>query len=160
MSNSQIATQETVVSIEIVNQDAKVVAVEQPVSIILGNSGPQGPRGSMVLSGAGNPSSAIGLIGDQYINTDTSYLFGPKSASGWGPGVPIVSQAPPGEIGQVYNQASPSTEWNIAHTLAFIPNIIIVDTTGNVVEPAIEYLSANQIRATFSQPLAGKAYLS
>lgn len=137
--------------------DVVVSIVDSSVEVCLGSSGPQGPRGSMVLSGAGVPSSAIGLIGDQYINTDNGYLFGPKSASGWGSGVPLIGSE---GLGQVYNQVSTSTQWNIAHTLGFTPNVIIVDTDGNVVEPAIEYLSATQIRATFSQPTAGKAYVS
>lgn len=139
--------------------DVVVTVVDSSVEVCLGSAGPQGPRGSMVLSGAGNPSSAIGLIGDQYINTDNGYLFGPKSASGWGAGVPIGNNDP-NDLGQVYNQVSASTVWNIAHTLGFTPNVIIVDTAGNVVEPAIEYLSSTQIRATFSQPTAGQAYVS
>ena len=139
--------------------DVTVTVVDSSVEVCLGSSGPQGPRGSMVLSGVGNPSPAIGLIGDQYINTDNGYLFGPKSASGWGTGVPIGNNDP-NDLGQVYNQVSASTVWNIAHTLGFTPNVIIVDTAGNVVEPAIEYLSATQIRATFSESTAGKAYVS
>lgn len=139
--------------------DVVVTVVDSNVVVSLGSSGPQGPRGSMVLSGAGDPSSAIGLIGDQYINTTNGYLFGPKTASGWGTGVPLGNNDP-NDLGQVYNQVSASTVWNIAHTLGFTPNVIIVDTSGNVVEPAIEYLSATQIRATFSEPMAGKAYVS
>ena len=136
------------------------VSLEDTESIIsLGSSGPQGPRGSQVLSGAGNPSPTIGLIGDQYINTDNGYLFGPKTASGWGTGVPLGNNDP-NDLGQVYTQSSPSAEWNIAHTLGFTPNITIVDTEENVVEAAIEYLSATQIRATFSEAIAGKAYIS
>lgn len=147
------------VTVTVVDAAVSVVLEDTESTICIGSSGPQGPRGSMVLSGAGDPSPAIGLLGDQYINTDNGYLFGPKSASGWGAGVPLGNNDP-NDLGQVYNQASPSTVWNIAHTLGFTPNIIIVDTAGNVVEPAIEYLSATQIRATFSQSLAGKAYLS
>ena len=147
------------VSVNIVDTSINVNVDEAEVIISLGNTGPQGPRGSMVLSGVGNPSSAIGLIGDQYINTDNGYLFGPKSASGWGAGVPLGNNDP-NDLGQVYTQSSPSTVWDIAHTLGFTPNIIIVDTAGNVIEPAIEYISATQIRATFSQPTAGKAYVS
>lgn len=139
--------------------DVTVTVVNTDVTVTLGSSGPQGPRGSQVLSGAGDPSSAIGLIGDQYINTDNGYLFGPKTASGWGTGVPLGNNDP-NDLGQVYTQLSPSTEWNIAHTLGFTPNITIVDTEENVVEAAIEYLSATQIRATFSEAIAGKAYIS
>lgn len=147
------------VTVTVVDTAVSVVLEDTESTICIGSSGPQGPRGSMVLSGAGNPSPAIGLIGDQYINTDNGYLFGPKSASGWGTGVPIGNNDP-NDLGQVYNQVSASTQWNIAHTLGFTPNVIIVDTDGNVVEPAIEYLSATQIRATFSQATAGKAYVS
>ena len=139
--------------------DVTVTVVDTDVTVVLGNSGPQGPRGSQVLSGAGDPSSAIGLIGDQYINTDNGYLFGPKTASGWGTGVPLGNNDP-NDLGQVYTQTSPSAEWNIAHTLGFTPNITIVDTQENVVEAAIEYLSATQIRATFSEAISGKAYIS
>ena len=139
--------------------DVTVTVVDTDVTVTLGSSGPQGPRGSQVLSGAGDPSSAIGLIGDQYINTDNGYLFGPKTASGWGTGVPLGNNDP-NDLGQVYTQSSPSAEWNIAHTLGFTPNITIVDTEENVVEAAIEYLSATQIRATFSEAIAGKAYIS
>jgi hypothetical protein len=136
------------------------VSLEDTESIIsLGSSGPQGPRGSQVLSGVGDPSSAIGLNGDQYINTDNGYLFGPKTASGWGTGVPLGNNDP-NDLGQVYTQVSPSTVWNIAHTLGFTPNITIVDALGNVVEPALVYISATQIRATFSVPSVGKAYIS
>ena len=128
-------------------------------SVVVSAIGIQGQRGTQVLSGAGNPSSVIGLIGDQYINTDTGYLFGPKTADGWGVGVPLGNNDP-NDLGQVYTQTSPSSVWNIAHTLAFIPNIIIVDTSGKVVEGDYEYVSPTHIIATFTSTLAGKAYLS
>lgn len=147
------------VTVTVVDTSVSVILEDTESTICIGSSGPQGPRGSMVLSGAVDPSPAIGLIGDQYINTDTGYLFGPKSASGWGSGVPLGNNDP-NDLGQVYSQVSENTVWNIAHTLGFTPNIVIVDTEGNVIEPAIEYINATQIRATFSQPTAGKAYIS
>jgi hypothetical protein len=147
------------VTVTVVDSVVSVSLEDTESVIILGSSGPQGPRGSQVLSGDGDPSSAIGLIGDQYINTDTGYLFGPKTASGWGTGVPLGNNDP-NDLGQVYTQVSPSTVWDIAHTLGFTPNITIVDALGNVVEPALEYISATQIRATFSVPSVGKAYIS
>lgn len=139
--------------------DVYVTIIDDDISLYLGDSGPQGPRGSQVLSGNVDPSSTIGLIGDQYINTDTGKLFGPKNTSGWGEGVYIGSNDP-NDLGQVYTQDSPSTVWNIAHTLGFTPNIIIVDTSGEVVECSLDYISATQIQATFSEAIAGKAYLS
>jgi len=139
--------------------DVQVTVTDSSVSVSLGTSGPQGPRGSQVLSGNVDPSPSIGLIGDQYINTDTGKLFGPKTTSGWGEGV-YLGTNDPNDLGQAYTQTSPSTVWNIAHTLGFTPNIIIVDTSGEVVECALDYVSATQITGTFSEAIAGKAYLS
>lgn len=154
--------------VQVTNIDSTVIVVDNDINVIttteetiiqLGASGPQGPRGSQVLSGNTDPSPTIGLIGDQYINTNTGYLFGPKTTSGWGEGVSLTS-TDPNDLGQVYEQSSPSTVWNIAHTLGFTPNIVIVDTSGEVVECALDYVSATQITATFSESIAGKAYLS
>lgn len=134
---------------------------EQNITVELGSSGPQGPkgeRGAQLLSGDTNPSISIGLVGDQYINTSTGYLFGPKTLSGWGVGVKLNND--PNDLGQVYTQTSPSTVWNIVHTLSFIPNIIIVDSENNVVEGDYEYISNNEITATFNSAISGKAYLS
>ncbi len=147
------------VTVTIADVRVDVSVCEQDVVILTGESGPQGPRGSQLLSGNTNPSASIGLIGDQYINTDTGYLFGPKTASGWGVGVPLGNNDPE-DLGQVYTQTSPSTVWNIVHTLAFVPNIIIVDSENRVIEGDYEYIDANQIRATFNSAISGLAYLS
>ena len=147
------------VTVTVADVRVEVAVCEQDVVILTGESGPQGPRGSQLLSGNVDPSASIGLIGDQYINTDTGYLFGPKTASGWGVGVPLGNNDPE-DLGQVYTQTSPSTVWNIVHTLAFVPNIIIVDSERNVVEGDYEYVSDNEITATFNSAISGKAYLS
>ena len=147
------------VTVTVSDVRVEVAVCEQDVVIFTGESGPQGPRGSQLLSGDGDPSISIGLIGDQYINTNTGYLFGPKTTSGWGVGVPLGNNDPD-DLGQVYTQTSPSTVWNIVHTLTFVPNIIIVDSEKNVVEGSYEYVSDNEITATFNTPISGKAYLS
>jgi hypothetical protein len=150
------------VTVKVVVTDAQVdvVLCDPSVVVELGDSGPQGPpgpRGSQLLSGDMNPTSNVGLIGDQYLNTSSLVLFGPKTASGWGDGVSLLD---PELQGQVYEKASPSTVWNIIHTLEFVPNVIIVDPEGIVVEGDYEYISNNEIIATFSEAISGKAYLS
>jgi hypothetical protein len=132
---------------------------EEIVEIRLSETGPQGPRGSQILSGDTDPSALIGLIGDQYINTDTGKLFGPKTASGWGVGV-YLGVNDPNDLGQTYYLTSPSTVWDISHTLAFNPNITIVDLDNNVVECSIEYIDSTTIRANFNDYFVGAAYLS
>lgn len=147
------------VKVTIVDTSASVSVCEQEVIILSGESGPQGPRGTQLLSGSSNPSISIGLIGDQYINTDTGYLFGPKTSSGWGGGVPLGINDP-SDLGQIHYQTSPSTVWNINHTLSFVPNIVIVDLNNNVIEADINYVDEDTITATFSQAVVGVAYLS
>jgi Phage tail repeat like len=45
------------------------------------------------LSGSGTPSSSIGSEGQLYIDTQNKVLYGPKSSSGWGSGIPLVTTA-------------------------------------------------------------------
>lgn len=149
-------------TVKVVVADAQVDVVVNDSSVVveLGDSGPQGPpgtRGSQLLSGDIDPTTNVGLIGDQYLNTNTFTLFGPKTASGWGEGVSLFN---PDLQGQVYEQSSPSTVWNIIHTLEFVPNVIIVDSEGIVIEGDYEYISNNEITVTFSTPISGTAYLS
>lgn len=147
------------VKVTVADTAVEVNVCEQDVVILTGESGPQGPRGSQLLSGNINPSINIGLIGDQYINTNTGYLFGPKTSSGWGAGVPLGNNDP-NDLGQVYYLTTPSTVWNIVHTLAFIPNIIITDLNNHVIEADITYTDNDSISVNFSQPVVAVAYLS
>lgn len=139
--------------------EVTVTVSETEVVIIPGEYGPQGPRGTQVLSGNSDPSPTIGLLGDQYINTNTGKLFGPKTGSGWGDGV-YLGNNDPNDLAQVYTQSTPATTWNIAHSLLFVPNIVVVDSDGVVFEGDYQYVSPTHIVATFSAPIAGKAYLS
>jgi hypothetical protein len=56
-----------------------------------GATGANGTDGNTVLSGTATPTAAIGTVGDFYIETDVSKIYGPKAASGvnggWGGGV-------------------------------------------------------------------------
>jgi hypothetical protein len=74
-----------------------------------GNQGPAGPpgatgaagtpgvSGNTILSGNGTPSITIGNIGDFYLEIDSSELFGPKTAAGWGSPISLVGA--PGAAG-------------------------------------------------------------
>ena len=135
----------------------EVTVCETDVIVLSSEIGPQGPRGTQVLSGDTDPSPIIGLIGDQYINTTTGYLFGPKTESGWGDGVQFAIQLD--DIAYVHYQTSASTTWEIQHPLEFKPNITVVDLSGNVIEGDYKYNEDN-ITVTFSQAIAGAAYLS
>jgi hypothetical protein len=130
---------------------------EENVLIELGTSGPQGPRGSGVLNGSGEPPSNFGIVGDFYINTDNFNLYGPKTESGWGTPIDLVGA---NELGYVYTQSVPASTWNITHGLGFIPNITVVDSGGTVVEGSYNYPNNSSVVLTFTGSFTGKAYLS
>ncbi len=58
-----------------------------------GIPGPQGLAGidgRTILNGTSNPSNNIGSNGDFYINTSTSYFFGPKNNGIWPQGISLI----------------------------------------------------------------------
>jgi Collagen triple helix repeat (20 copies) len=58
-----------------------------------GNNGAAGANGKTVLNGTAVPTAAVGTIGDFYLETDISKMYGPKAASGanggWGAGTDL-----------------------------------------------------------------------
>lgn len=69
-------------------------------------------------------------------------------------------QGPQLPLGYVHHQSSASTTWTINHNLSFIPNITIVDSSGNVIEGSYNYPDSDTVIANFSNSFAGEAYLS
>jgi hypothetical protein len=143
------------VSIDETNVDINLT--EQIVNVDLGTSGPQGPRGTSLLNGAGAPSPTLGINGDFYLNTTNMNLYGPKTDLGWGSPTDLVGSQ---ELGYVHIEEVASATWNITHGLGFIPNITVVDTAGTVVEGSYNYPSSNTVVLTFVGAFSGRAYLS
>jgi hypothetical protein len=85
----------------------------QGPSGIPGEPGPPGSNGLSVLSGTSNPTAAIGVDGDFYINTATSTIFGPKIADAWPAGISLLGaagpQGPAGVAGATGLQGPPGT---------------------------------------------------
>lgn len=157
---TKLVAPEPTVEVVVTDSNIDVKVTEVPTEIILGSSGPQGPRGTQVLSGPIDPSSVIGLIGDQYINTTTGYIFGPKTEAGWGSGVLLGSGLTIPDVSYTHLQLVASNVWTIVHDLEFIPNIVVVDLSGNTIEGSFQYVGLDTIVCTFSQSIAGSAYLS
>jgi hypothetical protein len=134
-----------------------VVINEENVLIELGTSGPQGPRGTGILSGSQAPNNNIGILGDFYLNTSNMNLYGPKTESGWENFTDLVGSQ---ELGYVHIQEVASTTWTINHGLGFIPNITVVDTAGTVVEGSYNYPDLSTVVLTFVGGFSGRAYLS
>jgi hypothetical protein len=50
MAKSQISIEDSEVTIEVADQNIRVMAIEQPTVLVLGESGPQGPSGGVQIS--------------------------------------------------------------------------------------------------------------
>lgn len=137
--------------------NTQVILEEEIVEVIVSGTGPQGPRGNTILNGSGGPNLYLGELGDFYIDTDTQEMYGPKTESGWGIPVDLVTNQ---ELGYVHIQAVPSAVWTITHNLGFIPNITVVDSFERVVEGSYDYLDDDTVELTFDGGFSGKAYLS
>ena len=60
----------------------------------------------------------------------------------------------------VYQQMTPSAQWDIAHDLGKYPSVMVVDSAGSLVIGNVRYLDENSVRLTFAAPFAGAAYLN
>lgn len=60
----------------------------------------------------------------------------------------------------VFNQASPSTEWVITHSLGGKPSVTVVDSADTVVVGEVKYDSDTQVTVSFTAAFSGHAYLT
>lgn len=60
----------------------------------------------------------------------------------------------------VFNQPVAANVWTINHNLNQFPSVSLVDMLNKNIMADISYINSNQITVTFSQPVAGKAYLN
>ena len=154
-----LSINEPQVTVTALEEVVQINVNDNSICVSTSETGPQGPRGTQVLSGTTNPSPIIGLIGDQYLNTTTGMIFGPKTELGWGAGIVLGSGLVISDVSYTHYQTTPSSIWTITHELLFTPNIIVIDVDGKVFEGSYQY-SGNTITATFSNSITGAAYLS
>ena len=60
----------------------------------------------------------------------------------------------------IHDQQASAFEWVITHNLNKYPSVTIIDTMDRVVYGEIQYLSANQVKLSFTSNFSGKAYLN
>lgn len=121
--------------------------------VVVSAVGLQGPRGRGILSGSGAPSNSLGIDGEFYIDTDVNKIYGPKDNGIWPEPVSLGGT-------YVHNQDISSSTWSINHGLDYYPNVEIVDSAGTSVVGDVQYLDQNNIIINFTDPFAGKAFLS
>jgi hypothetical protein len=146
-----------------------IIITEQNNKVIVAAPGPQGPGGRTILNGSGAPSNNLGIVGDFYYDTVSTYFYGPKlNDSTWAGATSYPLQQLPGEFSyeyswelvQVTGPVSGIYSLVITHNLGFKPNVTVKTSAGDVLETGIEYNSNNQLTLTMAQPFSGTAYLS
>jgi hypothetical protein len=60
----------------------------------------------------------------------------------------------------IFTQLAPAAVWTINHNTGQFPSVTTVDSAGNEVQGAVQYISSNQVTITFSSPFAGRAFLN
>lgn len=135
------------------NNNNKVIVERTENVVEVSGVGIQGPRGKGVLHGQGAPLDSLGIDGEFYIDIVTNKMYGPKTSGAWGE---------PVNLGGTYThvQDSASNTWVINHNLDYYPNVEIVNSAGVAVVGDYQFINPNVVVATFTDPFAGKAYLS
>jgi len=134
----------------------EVVQILDPVTITTTPPGLPGIRGNSVLSGEDNPTNAVGLDGDFYINTTSNMLYGPKAGGAWppvgesmegvpGPAGPVGPQGPPGTgapgpVGPTV-WATPPTAWVTATSYQATPPASVVTQANSSYVCALNHIS-------------------
>jgi hypothetical protein len=62
--------------------------------------------------------------------------------------------------GYTHYQPAAETSWTIIHNMNKFPNVMVVDSGGNVMMSDIQHISKYELRLSFATPFAGTAYLS
>ncbi len=146
-----------------------IVVTELNNTVKISAPGPQGPGGRTILNGVGAPSSNLGVTGDFYYDTVTTYFYGPKLLdTSWAGASNYALQQLPAEFSFEYswslNQVTGPVNYEhsviIVHNLGFKPNVTVKNSAGDLVETGIDYNSNSQITLKMAQPFSGTAYLS
>lgn len=60
----------------------------------------------------------------------------------------------------VHTQSSAAATWVVTHSLGKKPDVSVVDTLGEKVEPDVQYDSDDQVTLSFSSASTGEAYFN
>jgi hypothetical protein len=147
--------------------DSGTAAGYDQIAIAVAELGPKGDMGPSGPSGPSGPTGPTGSVGP------SGGPSGPSGATGADGQSAYEVWLAAGNVGSVseflntlgasyyrYIQGSPSSFWDVHHTLARYPNVTVVDSAGSVVEGDIAYVSPAELTIEFSSPFSGEAYLS
>lgn len=144
-----VTTDGDTVYIDSVNIDV----TENPVTISVGTSGPQGAQG---------PAGSSATIAVGTVTTGNAGTNAVVTNSGTSTNAVLDFTIPRGDNGGAYThvQNAVSNTWVVNHNLGYYPQVTVVESGGSLVEGVIAYNSNNQLTITFSVSISGYAYIS
>lgn len=146
------------IDVEVTELKNTVTVSEDRLTAYVSLLGAQGPPGSSIISGSGDPTSAIGNEGDIYIDLDSPPSFwGPREADGW-PAAPFFQFQT--SVRYEFEQSTPATLWTISHPLGGYPSVSVVDSAKTQVIGEVTYIDDETVRIEFEQPFSGFAFLT
>ena len=153
-----LSVNETTVEVTVVDSKVAVNVIDNPVNIEIAGTGVQGARGTQLITGNVPPSASTGMEGDQYINTATGFLYGPKTGSSWGTPTQLGNGAGVTKLGFTLGNGVTKT-YSIAHGLGSTDVFctVIEVATGDIVWPAIS-VDATHAYISFDEPPALNSY--
>lgn len=85
---------------------------------------------------------------------------GPAGPDGQGQQGPIGPAGPPGGATYDHVQSTPAAVWSVTHGLSRYPTVVVLDSTGSLVDGDVDYIDADNITLTFSGAFSGKAFFN
>lgn len=145
--------------VEVTELSNRVEVSEDRLTAYVSLVAPQGAPGGTILYGNGDPPANLGNPGDIYIDLDAPASFwGPKELdTGW-PTEPFFQFTTSQRF--IYEQATPSSTWNITHPLGGYPSISVVDSAKTQVIGEVTYVNETDVIIEFGSPFAGFAFLT
>ena len=146
------------VDVEVTELRNTVTVSEDALTAYVSLVGTQGPPGSSIITGTGDPTAADGVEGDIYIDTEAPPKFwGPKEADDWPASPFFVFQT---SVRFEFEQATPSASWTVSHPLGGFPSVSVVDSAKTQVIGEVTYIDDETVRIEFEQPFSGYAFLT
>lgn len=107
------------------------------------------------IEGSGKPGDPL-TLSDEFVHSvdDKQDKLIP------GPGIKIEDNVISVDNSYIYEQGIASTEWVINHNLGRNPTVVVIDTSGNVVEPSVQYVDLNTCIVKTNYAFKGTAYLN
>ena len=115
----------------------------------------QQKRGTAANWASKNPILLDGEIG---LETDTHKIKAGNGTSHWND-LPYIKPNS-ADVAYTHHQNAQLQAWHITHPLSFIPNVVITDVNGNILEADVDYVGTSEIFVTLSEAYSGYAYLS